>query len=389
MPSPPARKAARRLAAVVAILLAIVAVAVVVVILHAPHNVSHPNVSFTPPKTVPAPPKKPPVLDNFVWPLYGYNPARTRDFVGDPNLHPPFRVGWRFGGNALIEFPPVIYHRTLYFMDDGATVKAVDLETGHEFWFRHLGTLSAASPAIDASTKMLFVPVLSVQGASPGNGRFAALSMRTGRVVWSIPLSSGSESSPIVAGGLVYFGDQAGKVYALDAATGSVRWTYQAAGAVKGGLALAGGVLYFGDYAGRAYALNPQTGHQIWAVGTSGSQFGFGGGNFYSTPAVAFGRVYLGNTDGFVYSFAARTGQLGMVDVDRRLRLWVPCGRRHPRPRSDRVHRLLQRRFLRVQRAIRRDPMAPSCRRPDLRRLNRGQRRRLLLRPRLQDDDRP
>lgn len=312
MPSPPARKVARRLAAVAAILIVIVAVAVVVVILHKPHDVSHPNVSFTPPTTttVVTPPKKPPVIDNFVWPLYGYSPARTRDFVGDADLHPPFHVGWRFGGNALIEFPPVIYHRTLYFMDDGATVKAVNLETGHEFWYRHLGTLSAASPAIDAGTQMLFVPVLSVNRTSPGNGRFAALSMRTGHVIWSMPISSGSESSPIVAHGLVYFGDQAGKVYALDAATGAVRWTYQAAGSVKGGLALAGGILYFGDYAGRVYALNPQTGHQIWAVGTSGSQFGFGSGNFYSTPAVAFGRVYLGNTDGFVYSFAARTGQL-------------------------------------------------------------------------------
>ena len=134
--------------------------------------------------------------------------------------------------------------------------------------------------------------------------------MKNGRIVWSRPLSSGSESSPIVARGLVYFGDQAGTVYALDAKTGALRWSYQAQGAVKGGIAIADGRLFFADYAGRVYALNPSTGHQIWAVGTNGSQFGFGSGNFYATPAVAFGRVYLGNTDGFVYSFAARTGAL-------------------------------------------------------------------------------
>src|SRR5256885_1566880 len=33
-------------------------------------------------------------------------------------------------------------------------------------------------------------------------------------------------------------------------------------------------------------------------------------GQFYSPPAVAYGRVFVGNTDGFVYSFAAHTGQL-------------------------------------------------------------------------------
>ena len=58
------------------------------------------------------------------------------------------------------------------------------------------------------------------------------------------------------------------------------------------------------------YALNAFNGHQVWDVGTSGTHFGFGSGNFYSTPAVAFGRVYLGNTDGRVYSFAERDGTL-------------------------------------------------------------------------------
>jgi outer membrane protein assembly factor BamB len=79
---------------------------------------------------------------------------------------------------------------------------------------------------------------------------------------------------------------------------------------VKGGLALSNGKLYFGDYAGRAYALDADNGHKVWAVSTNGAQFGFGSGQFYSTPAVAFGRVYMGNTDGRVYSFAARSGQL-------------------------------------------------------------------------------
>src|SRR5207248_6779289 len=74
--------------------------------------------------------------------------------------------------------------------------------------------------------------------------------------------------------------------------------------------ALADGHVYFGDYGGRAYAVNAATGHQTWAVNTNGADFGFGSGNFYSTPAVAFGRVYMGNTDGRVYSFASKTGQL-------------------------------------------------------------------------------
>ena len=89
----------------------------------------------------------------------------------------------------------------------------------------------------------MFVPLLSTnpsagQTQSPGNGRIVALSMRTGRVVWSHPLPAGSESSPIVSQHTVYFGDQSGTVYSLHATNGHVNWTYQAAGAVKGGPAL-------------------------------------------------------------------------------------------------------------------------------------------------------
>jgi outer membrane protein assembly factor BamB len=173
-----------------------------------------------------------------------------------------------------------------------------------------VGTLAAASPAVAAKAQLVLMPVLSTAGHTPGGGRFVALSMKTGRIVWSRPLSAGSESSPIVDGTTVYFGDQRGTLYARNLRTGHLDWTYQASGAIKGGPALVNGVLYFGDYAGRAYAISAANGHQVWAVGTNGAHFGFGSGQFYSSPAVAFGRVYMGNTDGRVYSFGARTGAL-------------------------------------------------------------------------------
>jgi outer membrane protein assembly factor BamB len=311
MPSRPPRLRARRWLVAASVLVVLVAGAAVAVLLHSPGNVSHPRVSFTQPTaTVTTPAAKPKAVDRFSWPRYGFDAARTRDFTPAGGLRPPFRVKWRFGGNALIEFPPVIRGHTLFFMDDGATAKAVDTRTGRQLWKTHLGTLSAASPALGLREHMLYVPVLADSGTSPGNGRIAALSMRTGRVAWSHPLPSGSESSPLVWNTTLYFGDQAGTVYSMDAKTGHVNWTYQAKGAVKGGIALSDGMLYFGDYAGRAYALDATTGHQVWAVSSNGSEFGFGSGTFYSTPAVAFGRVYIGNTDGYVYSFAAKTGQL-------------------------------------------------------------------------------
>ncbi len=295
------------------LILAAAAIAAVL-ILHTPGNVSHPAVEFTPtaPAHAAAPPKakKKHAVNDFLWPRYGFDAARTRFFDPGHRLDPPLRVGWRFQDYALLEFPPVISGNTLYLDDDDASAKAIDTRTGHKLWEHKLGNLAAASPAIGRAQGLLYVPLLSIAGHQPGNGALFALSMKTGHVVWKHLMAAGTESSPLVYGNTVYVGDQSGNVYSMRAGDGHVNWIYHASGAVKGGPALSDGILYFGDYAGRAYALNANTGHQVWAVSTDGTRFGFGSGNFYSTPAVAFGRVYMGNTDDRVYSFAAHTGQL-------------------------------------------------------------------------------
>jgi hypothetical protein len=89
-----------------------------------------------------------------------------------------------------------------------------------------------------------------------------------------------------------------------------VRWRYKADGAVKGGLALDKGRLFFGDYGGRVHAIRQRDGSPIWETSSAGGAFGLKTGRFYSTPAAAYGRVYIGSLDGFVYSFAASNGKL-------------------------------------------------------------------------------
>ena len=56
-------------------------------------------------------------------------------------------------------------------------------------------------------------------------------------------------------------------------------------------------------------------------------------GNFYATPAVAYGRVYIGATDGKVYSFGASSGKLRWSQSTGRLRLLVGRGLARPRLR--------------------------------------------------------
>ena len=58
-----------------------------------------------------------------------------------------------------------------------------------------------------------------LRARAPGNGRFVALSMKNGRVVWSHPVPAGTESSPLVWGRTVVLRRPGGNVVALAPAT--------------------------------------------------------------------------------------------------------------------------------------------------------------------------
>jgi outer membrane protein assembly factor BamB len=285
-----------------------------------PGDVSNPDVAFdtappsTPAPSTPAPSttttasSKDPFDDGFEWPDYGYTPNRARYLPLDRNLRPPFNVRWRVTGSILLEFPPVICGRSLYLLKNNGALYAISRRTGKVRWKQKLGYLAASSPSCHGDT---VYAVLLSRGKRIRAGRIAAVAAYTGRTRWSRKLPSRAESSPLVDHGRIYFGSEDGTVYALDAANGDIKWTYKSGGAVKGAVALDDhGRLIFGDYAGSVTAIRRADGKQLWRTGTSGGAFGLKSGNFYATPAVAFGRVYIGNTDGFVYSFSARDGKL-------------------------------------------------------------------------------
>jgi outer membrane protein assembly factor BamB len=282
-------------------------------------DVSNPDVEFrsTPQQTTAKPPPKqqakkrerPDPFPAFAWPFYGYSKDRNASFQPeDPgSLHPPYRRDWTLRGNALFEFPPVFGGRSGYLLEDDGVLMAFERRTGKIEWKHKLGALAASSPAY--AHGMVYV-VLLQRTQSIREGRVVALDAVKGKVRWDNDLPSRAESSPLVDRGRLIFGTEDGTVYCLDASDGSTNWTYKAAGAVKGAVAMdSDHNLYFADYGGQVHSVT-EHGKERWSTGTSGGAFGLSAGTFYSTPAVAYGRVYVGNTDGGVYSFGTGDGRL-------------------------------------------------------------------------------
>jgi outer membrane protein assembly factor BamB len=284
----------------------VVAVAGLVVYLtfgQRPGDVLNKNVPFT----APAPPAatKPKAKQKQVqlvnWPIYGYDLQRTHYLPGaDAKLvKPPYRSSWSIGGRTLMEFQPVLWKDTLWFLKNDGTLYAVRTKTGRVLWTKKIGNLAASSPAyLDGH---VFATTLS--------GRITALNASNGHILWARNLPSRTESPPLALRGMIYFGSEDGTVYALRASDGHVVWTYHASADVTAGPAYSNGLLYFGDYGGNVQAVRAGSGRLVWKTHEAGLPFGRSGG-FYGTPAIAFGRVYVGNLDRKVYSFSARTGQL-------------------------------------------------------------------------------
>jgi outer membrane protein assembly factor BamB len=287
--------------------------AVVVVLTSRPGDVSNPDVEFTQeqqPPTVPPTTAKDgahPFDDGFAWPVYGYTKQRTRWLPLNVALRPPFVQEWALTGSVLIEFTPVLCGRSLFVLKNNGALYAISRVSGRVRWKRKLGDLAASSPACARGT---VYTVLLARGKGIKGGRVAAIDGSNGRTRWSRKIPSRVESSPLLDSGRLYFGSEDGTVYALRATDGAIRWRYRASGAVKGGLALKDGKLFFGDYGGKVQAIRQRDGHRLWSSSSAGSALGLRAGRFYSTPAVAYGRVYIGSLDGFVYSFAASNGRL-------------------------------------------------------------------------------
>ena len=255
----------------------------------------------------------PPQSRSLVSPMFGGVPQHLH--VGVGTLRPPFRRDWVTGGTSLIEFPPAIAFRYLYYASLNGNLIAVSTRNGRRLWTLHVGRCQAASPAVTRLGRgSVFETFLNRQPCSRGTAKNAdgeVLVVAAGpshSLRWRKKIGA-SETSPTIVGNRLYVGDAENHVYCLRGVNGETVWTFRAAGPVKGAITYDRGRVFFGDYAGELYALRASDGKLIWRAQSNRDWFG-GHGQFYSTPSVAYSRLYLGSTDGHVYSFGEQTGKL-------------------------------------------------------------------------------
>jgi outer membrane protein assembly factor BamB len=255
-------------------------------------------------KTCPAPctlttQAEQPISGTTDWPLYGLNPERTR-FLDAPGVKPPFAIRWRYKARHLLEYSPILIGAQLFGINNDGEAFSIKTRTGKARWKQQIAHLNASSPSYSDG---------NLYYANLEPGQVVSLAAYDGHQVWKHPLPGRTESSPLIVGNKVIVGCECNTVYALDKQTGKTIWARHVNGAVKAAPAYSNGIIYIGDYSGELSAIRVNDGSIKWQTGSQGTSFGRSG-QFYATAAVAFGRVYVGNTDGRMYSFDQQSGRL-------------------------------------------------------------------------------
>jgi len=132
------------------------------------------------------------------------------------------------------------------------------------------------------------------------NGKFYCIDIDNGLKYWEYSYGQSSpwmDSSPTVVDGKVYVG-MGIKLLCLDANSGELIWLFDDVyDRIQSSPAYAYGNIYISCTYGYFYCINATTGELQWKYDTNGET--------YASPAVADGRVYIGNVEGYFYCFNA------------------------------------------------------------------------------------
>ena len=240
-------------------------------------------------------------------------------FVGsdDANLYAidatSGRERWRVATGGKMSSSPAVVGNAVLFVGGDGHLHSVRAEDGKPLW----------TFACQASLAFAFTPgdprLFDYYASSPtvkdgvayfgsGDGHVYAVDAGKGTLLWKHDVGRWVRSTPAVDDGLVFVGTHAGDLRALDQKTGELRWRFESDGypgyppVVIASPAVADGTVYFASSSPNLYALDARTGVKIWRVEHPGSMI-------YSSPAIHAGVVFVGSSDAhIVQAVDAKTG---------------------------------------------------------------------------------
>lgn len=213
------------------------------------------------------------------------------------------RLMWRLRGGGMFKSSLCAYENRLYLGNTDNLLRCIDAASGRRIWQINTGNDLDSSPCVVDDR-------LYIAGE---NGHLRCLVPQTGKQIWkryvggigpgSILGSNGSETSPAVADGEVYTATYDGILFCVDATTGAVRWRARTGDDTDASPVVNDDFVYVcaEERAPHLYCFARDDGREVWR--TDGRARGY-----YSTPALADGRIWVGAEDGKLHCLSAADG---------------------------------------------------------------------------------
>ena len=210
------------------------------------------------------------------------------------------RILWRLRTGGKVESSPVVVDGIAYFGTTEGRLFAVNSATGNVRWAYDTGGRINSSPSVVGDHVCIstyagsVLCVRNVNGrelwttyiqrdalraesfyASPSSdglrlftvsrsGKAVALSISSGKVLWTYQMSGWGYSTPAVSDGTVYVSAFDGGIRALRAADGRVRWQRFVPGRILGPALVVGDLVFFSTLERKSYGLDRRTGRIVW-----------------------------------------------------------------------------------------------------------------------------
>ena len=275
--------------------------------------------------------QQPPPPD--AWPQFRGNPQLTG--VATSSLPATLKLLWTYEAGDSIESSAAIVDGTVYVGSEASDLVALDLDTGKLRWKYHVTDgIGESSPAVHEG--IVYVGDLS--------GTLHAVNTRDGQSVWKLQTGAEVKSSPVITGDRLLVGSYDGALYCVAAGTGKVHWKFhtnnyvhctpgvsegltfiascdeafhairisdgvEAFQVASGGYnaaspTIVGKTAYFGTFNNDVLGISLTTRRVLWRYEHPVRQF-----PFYSSAAVADGKVVIGGRDKFIHCLNAHTGK--------------------------------------------------------------------------------
>jgi len=199
---------------------------------------------------------------------------------------------WQYRIEAPLRCWPTVVDGRVLLAGCDQRLHAVDIATGKETSGRGIDSQTGATPAVRDGNVYF----------GTEQGTFYSIDVKTDaktmKINWQYHDPKHGQpirTSAAVDRRCVIFANQGKQVTALNPANKKLLWTFAVRSRVESSPVIAGDLVFLPTKRGRLYAVDVVTGKEKWQYQA--------GGNFLASPAVAQGKLLIGNEDGTLYCF--------------------------------------------------------------------------------------